>query len=91
MNNMQIYVIYYGNLNTDTDILIYTSEVFKNMIQSSSLMSDKIHFEINNEYNDIHKACRARLDLFNLNTTKNYERILYLDTDILVKDDINLV
>ena len=88
---MQIYVIYYGNLNTDTDILIYTSEVFKNMIQSSSLMSDKIHFEINNEYNDIHKACRARLDLFNLNTTKNYERILYLDTDILVKDDINLV
>jgi len=84
-------IFIYGNLDTDTEILIYTSENFKNMIQNSSLMSDKICFEINNAYNDIYKACRARLDLFNLKSTKNYERILYLDTDILVKDDVNKV
>jgi hypothetical protein len=39
-------------------------------------------------YNNIDRACKARLDLFNLPSTINYNKILYLDTDILVKDDI---
>jgi lipopolysaccharide biosynthesis glycosyltransferase len=51
----------------------------------------KIIFEINDTYDNIDKACKARLDLFNLPSTSKYEKILYLDTDILVKDDINKV
>ena len=48
-------------------------------------------FQINDTYTNIDKACKARLDLFNLPSVKNYNKILYLDTDILVKDNINKV
>lgn len=62
-----------------------------NIIKKSHLFNEKIKFEINDTYNDIEKACKARLDLFNLASVKNYKKILYLDTDILVKDNINKV
>lgn len=79
----------YGNLNNSTDILIYTSIEFMNIIKSSHLFSEKIKFEINNDYNNIDKACKARLDLFNLQSISNYNKVLYLDTDIIIKNDIN--
>jgi lipopolysaccharide biosynthesis glycosyltransferase len=63
-----------------------------NLIKNSHLFNEeKIKFEINDNYNTIDKACKARLDLFNLSSIKNYNKILYLDTDILIKDDINKV
>ena len=79
----------YGNLDSSTDILIYTSTSFMNIIKQSHLFSEKLKFEINDTYNNIDKACKARLDLFNLQSVSNYNKILYLDTDILVKGDIN--
>jgi FkbM family methyltransferase len=85
-------IFIYGNLDDNTDILIYTSTQFMNMIKRSQLFNDeKVKFEINDTYNDIDKACKSRLDLFNLSSITNYDKILYLDTDILVKDDINKV
>jgi predicted O-methyltransferase YrrM len=79
-----------GDLDYNTNILVYTSTPFMNRIKQSHLFNDeKIKFEINDTYNDISKACKARLDLFNLSSIKNYNKILYLDTDILVKDNIN--
>lgn len=84
-------IFIYGNLDDNTQILIYTSTVFMNIIKQSHLFNEKIKFEINDTYNDIEKACKARLDLFNLASVKNYNKILYLDTDILVKDNINKV
>jgi predicted O-methyltransferase YrrM len=85
-------IFIYGNLDENTNILVYTSTTFMNMIKQSHLFNDeKIKFEINDTYNDIDKACKARLDFFNLSYIKNYNKILYLDTDILVKDDINKV
>jgi len=63
-----------------------------NIIKESFLFNEeKVKFEINNTYHNIDKACKARLDLFNLPSITNYDKILYLDTDILVKDDINKV
>jgi len=63
-----------------------------NRIKQSHLFDDgKIKFEINNTYNNIDKACKARLDLFNLSSVKNYNKILYLDIDILVKGGISNV
>ena len=62
-----------------------------NKIKQSHLFNDNIKFEINDTYDNIDKACKARLDLFNLPSIKNYNKILYLDTDILVKDDINKI
>jgi hypothetical protein len=62
------------------------------MIKQNHLFYDKkIFFEINNTYNDIDKSCKARLNLFNLKSISKYDKILYLDTDILIKDDINKV
>ena len=85
-------IFIYGNLDYNTNILVYTSTPFMNKIKKSKLFNnEKIKFEINDSYNNIDKACKARLDLFNLSSIINYNKILYLDTDILVKDDINKV
>ena len=76
----------------NTNILVYTSTAFMNKIKESHLFNnEKIKFEINDTYDNIDKACKARLDLFNLPSIINYNKILYLDTDILVKDNINKV
>ena len=85
-------IFIYGNMDDDTHILVYTSTIFMNKIKESHLFNDKkIKFKINDTYDNIEKACKARLDLFNLPSIENYDKILYLDTDILVKDDINKV
>ena len=85
-------IFIYGNLDYNTNILVYTSPPFMDKIKQSHLFNiEKIKFEINDTYYDIDKACKARLDLFNLPSVKNYNKILYLDTDILVKDDINKI
>lgn len=82
-------IFIYGDLNKNTNILVYTSTSFMNIIKQSHLFNEKIIFEINDTYDNIDKACKARLDLFNLPSIINYSKILYLDTDILVKDNIN--
>lgn len=85
-------IFIYGNLQYNTEILIYTSTTFMYMIKQHHLYNpEKIKFEINDEYNNIDNACKARLNLFNLPSITNYNKILYLDTDIIVKDDINKV
>ena len=84
-------ILIYGKLDDYTNILVYTSTQFMNVIKRSHLFCDKIKFEINDTYHNIDKACKARLDLFSLPSLVNYNKILYLDTDILVKYDINKV
>lgn len=85
-------IFIYGCLLDNTHILIYTSTPFMNKIKQSHLFNEqKVKFEINDNYNDIDTACKARLDIFKLTSTSNYNKILYLDTDILIKDDINKV
>jgi len=85
-------IFIYGHLDSNTNILIYTSTPFMNKIKQGHLFNDeKIKFEINDTYNNIDKACKARLDLFSLHSITNYNKMLYLDTDILIKNDINKV
>lgn len=92
----------YGLLDKDGlfEILIYTSSRFASMIkQSPFYKKGLIRFEINDTYSSVEKACKARLDLFDLLVAKpnkeenkyNYNKILYLDTDIIVKGDLNLI
>jgi lipopolysaccharide biosynthesis glycosyltransferase len=84
-------LITYANLNQDTHLLIYTSTEFMNIIKQKIDFdfTSFIVFEINDTYNTIDLACKSRLDLFDLNSIQNYSKILYLDTDILIKNDIN--
>jgi len=85
-------LLLYGNLDNNTKILIYTSTVFMNIIKKNYLFDEtKIIFEINDLYNDIDKSCKSRLDIFNFSSISTYKRILYLDTDIIIKNDINNV
>lgn len=82
-------IFVYGNLDDRTEILVYTSTNFMNKIKESHLFNDKkVKFEVNDTYDSIDKACKSRLDLFRLESVEKYHKILYLDTDILVKDDI---
>ena len=84
----------YGQLNKDTEILIYTSTKFMKIIKLCPypIINELTKFEINDNYNTVEKACKARLDLFDLlvatNKKYNYEKILYLDTDIIVKGNL---
>jgi len=80
----------YGNLN-NTQIIIYTSTTFMHIIQNHRLYSKNILFEINDTYNTIDTACKARLDIFKFKCISKYNKILYLDTDIIIKGDINKV
>ena len=85
-------IFLYGNLDDNTDILIYTSNPFMDLIKQNHLFNGKkMKFETNDTYDNVDKACKARLDLFHLSSIINYEKVLYLDTDILVKDNINKV
>ena len=85
-------IFIYGNLDANTHVLIYTSTPFMNIIKQNHLFNDAIiKFEINDTYNNVDKACKARLDVFNLSSITNYNKILYLDTDIIIKDNINKV
>ena len=82
----------YGGLDIHTDMLIYTSTSFMIRIKQNTFFNNsKMKFEINDAYNDINKSCKSRLDLFNLSSIKKYNKILYLDTDILIKKEINKV
>ena len=62
-------IFIYGNLDDNTDILIYTSTPFMNMIKQSQLFNDeKVKFEINDTYNDI----------MNVLSNKTYQNIKWL-------------
>jgi lipopolysaccharide biosynthesis glycosyltransferase len=84
-------VALYGNLKDDIQILVYTSSSFRDMITRHRLFCSKILFEINDTYGDLDKSCKSRLDFFRLTSSSNYEKILYLDTDIIVKSDVSKV
>jgi len=85
-------IFIYGDIESNTNILVYTSTSFMNKIKQSHLFdNEKIKFEINDTYNNIDKACKSRLDLFNLQSIINYNKILYLDTDIIIKDNLSEV
>jgi hypothetical protein len=84
----------YGRLKKDTHILLYTSTEFKEKIEQLNIFkknSSVIFFHINDEYNSVDAACKSRLDLFEFPMVKDYYKILYLDTDILVMKNINIV
>jgi lipopolysaccharide biosynthesis glycosyltransferase len=79
----------YGKLDENTELLIYTSSQFVEIIKNNSFYNDKIHFFTNDNYNSSDLALKARLDIFSYENIDNYQRILYLDTDILILKDIN--
>lgn len=81
----------YGNLDNNTKILIYTSSDFKNIIENSSLYTNYIIFHINDNFKIINEAYSARLDLFEIPIVTQFKKILYLDCDTIIINDINKI
>lgn len=81
----------YGNLQDNTEILIYTNSEFSKIIQENTLLADKISYHINDEYVSVKSACKARYDFFTIPDIADYNNVLYLDVDIIVKGDINVL
>lgn len=82
----------FGNVNPrTTDILVMTSASFlpkiKNELSYSKL---NIHYCVL-DLNTLMEAGCARLELFNWIHIDAYDKILYLDTDILIHDDLNQI
>jgi lipopolysaccharide biosynthesis glycosyltransferase len=74
-----------------SDILILTSELFKTLIEER-LAPFNISFKyyIISVYS-LFESSAARLHIFNYEFIDNYKKILYLDTDILINNDLNML
>jgi hypothetical protein len=71
------------------DILIYTSTEIEDEIRkvpsiSNLTRSKRLIFQLNDSKYDFLEFLSSRLDVFDFPQTKEYKRILYLDTDIIV-------
>lgn len=72
----------YGDLDKSTDILMYTSTEFMGLIREK--IGRSIIFKTNDSIQTVVGAASARLDMFDFPEFANYEKILYLDTDVLI-------
>lgn len=87
-------ILKYGELEEATQLLVYTTTEYMNSIKQSHLYTSKrIIFEINDNITTLDAACKSRMDLFKFESIKNniYNKILYLDTDIIVKGPLSPV
>ena len=78
-------IFIYGILNDNTHIVLYTTTSFMTIIKKSNLFDEKIKFEINDN-----TTCGI-LEVFNLSVIQQYNKILYLNTNNLLKDNIDKV
>jgi len=85
-------MIEFGNLNDTTDILIMTDPEFvpwvEEMVSSIGL---KVLIMTLESIINVFFSAAARLNIFNYSRINEYDRILYLDTDIIIADDINRI
>lgn len=81
-----------SNINKQTtDILIITSLKFQLLIQEAMKDYDIIlHYYILDVHTLMESAC-VRLNIFEYENINLYDKILYLDTDILINSDINIL
>ena len=83
----------YGNIQSgEFEIILYTTSEFASKIISSKLYDAQYtHIFINDSYTTMEHACMSRYDIFSIPGIQKYEKILYLDTDILVFGDLRQV
>jgi len=73
------------------DLLIFTSNEFKELIENiSTNLNLSIKISILN-INSVHEAACSRLFIFDYLDINNYSKILYLDTDIIVQNNLNTI
>ena len=85
-------IVLKGELNKEnTDILIITSPIFQPIIQKELSNFDlPFYYYILDLYTLFDAGC-ARLNIFNYDNIDKYNKILYLDTDILINNNLNIL
>jgi len=81
-------MLHFSKIN-NFDILVLTSNDFKPIIEG---LSSKFNIQIliqTFEFNTQHEAGCARLSIFSYKYIDLYNKILYIDTDIIVQNDIS--
>ena len=77
----------YSPLDSETDLLIFTSEDLLDHVEH--LKSYGFELKVQTfSFKTMHEAGCARLHIFDFKEIDNYEKILYLDTDILVQGNL---
>ena len=74
-----------------TDILIITSKSFQPLIQKElEAFNLPLHYYILDLYTLMESSC-CKLKIFQYNEIDKYQKILYLDTDVLINSDVNVL
>jgi len=81
-----------ANINKEkTDILIITSSLFQPLIQKDiESFNLPLHYYILDLHTLMESSC-CKLNIFHYNEIDKYEKLLYLDTDVLINSDVNLL
>ena len=81
----------YANLK-NTDLLVLTSSKFQELIEQRLNLSvyKSLKF-FNIEANSLYQACYSRLRIFEYPDIQNYDKILYVDIDVLCMNDLNQI
>lgn len=81
-----------SNINTETtDIVIMTSKIFKPIIEKELKNFNLSLYYYILEIDTIFESACSRLCIFNYENINKYDKILYLDTDIIINSDINVL
>ena len=73
------------------DVIVYTSTEFRDKIIEKFGEIEWMIFELNDGYDSVDKACKARLDVFDFAISSKYEKFLYFDTDVIVKGRLSKI
>lgn len=82
-----------GKLDDSIDVLVMTDESYKPHIEALLQYYNlpfNVYFMIR-PYTTMLESAAARLHIFEYEHIDRYEKILYLDTDILINNDLNVV
>jgi hypothetical protein len=80
-----------GKIQSDTHILILTTPSFQTKIHEELTDYQLIVYYYILDLHTLFEAGCARLHIFNYEYLHLYDKILYLDTDILIQSDINVL
>jgi len=79
----------FSNNLENIDILVFTSLNFQeDFLYLSHIFGLKIHFKLF-ELDSVSKSAMARLLIYNYENINDYDKILYIDTDIVIQNDLN--
>ena len=74
--------------NKNMDILVLTSLDFRGyLLNLSDTIGIKLNFKFF-EFSNMQSSAIARLYIYNYENINNYDKILYIDSDIIVQNDL---